>query len=216
MLISIECDNCDKIKYKRSNDESFHIYDGPFYIFKSDSIYAYALKGGKKSKIESARFLEFDNQKIISLQTPYSNQYDAGGNNALIDGLEGPNNYLTGLWQGFYGEDLKAIIDLQEIIHIKSFSIGAIQDVRSWIWLPKKVDFYISKDNIDFSLISSITHNISDSTKESTIHKFEKELNSSVKARYIKVEAQNYGPCPSWHPGKGGTSWLFFDEISID
>jgi len=216
LLINIECDNCDKIKFKRPYDEKFYTYNGPFYIFKSDSIYAYALKGGKKSKIESARFLEFDNQKLISLQTPYSNQYDAGGNNALIDGLEGPNNYLTGLWQGFYGEDFKAIIDLQETKYIKSFSIGAIQDVRSWIWLPKKVDFYISKDNIDFSLISSITHDISDNTKESTIHKFEKELSFSVKARYVKVEAQNYGPCPSWHLGKGGTSWLFFDEILID
>ena len=216
LLISIECDNCDKIKYKRSNDELFTIYNGSFYIFKSDSIYSFALKDGKKSKVESAGFLEFNNQKRISLKTSYSNQYDAGGVNALIDGLVGPNNYLTGMWQGFYGEDFEAVVDLQKIKEVKSFSIGAIQDVRSWIWLPKKVDFYISKDGTNYSLVSSISHNISDSTDESIIYKFEEELRSSVMARYVKVVAQNYGACPDWHLGDGGTSWLFFDEILID
>ena len=216
LLINIECDNCVEIKYKRSNDELFTNYNGPFYIFNSDSIFSYALKSGRKSKVESAGFLKFNNHKSISLETPYSNQYDASGDNALIDGLEGPNNYLTGLWQGFYGEDFKAVIDLQEIKDVKSFSIGAIQDVKSWIWFPKKVDFYISKDNINYRLISSITHDISDSTKVSITHKFEKELHSAVKARYVKVEAQNYGPCPDWHLGKGGASWLFFDEILIN
>ena len=36
------------------------------------------------------------------------------------------------------------------------------------------------------------------------------------KARYVKVTARNAGPCPDWHPGKGGTTWIFADEILIE
>ena len=31
----------------------------------------------------------------------------------------------------------------------------------------------------------------------------------------VKVEAVNYGPCPDWHLGKGGETWLFLDEFTV-
>ena len=36
------------------------------------------------------------------------------------------------------------------------------------------------------------------------------------KARYIKVIARYPGPCPEGHPGAGGASWIFADEILIE
>ncbi len=36
-----------------------------------------------------------------------------------------------------------------------------------------------------------------------------------LKARYIKITAKNAGPCPEWHLGAGGKSWIFLDEILI-
>ena len=35
------------------------------------------------------------------------------------------------------------------------------------------------------------------------------------KARFVKIKAQNYGVCPQWHLGAGGTTWIFTDEIII-
>jgi hypothetical protein len=29
------------------------------------------------------------------------------------------------------------------------------------------------------------------------------------------VVAKNYGPCPTWHLGAGGKSWLFLDEVDV-
>ena len=46
-------------------------------------------------------------------------------------------------------------------------------------------------------------------------HQFELKLKIPIQARYIKIKAENYGKCPDWHLGSGGTSWLFFDEITI-
>ena len=37
----------------------------------------------------------------------------------------------------------------------------------------------------------------------------------NLKARYIKLKAENYGICPEWHLGAGGKTWVFVDEITI-
>ena len=37
----------------------------------------------------------------------------------------------------------------------------------------------------------------------------------NLKARYIKIKAENYGICPDWHLGAGGKTWIFVDEITI-
>jgi alpha-L-fucosidase len=36
---------------------------------------------------------------------------------------------------------------------------------------------------------------------------------NGVKARYVKLVAENVGICPAWHKGAGGDAWLFVDEI---
>ena len=50
---------------------------------------------------------------------------------------------------------------------------------------------------------------------KSIIHQFELKLKKPINAKYVRIKAKNFGKCPSWHPGNGGTSWLFFDEITI-
>jgi len=132
-----------------------------------------------------------------------------------VDGLRGPNNYLTGRWQGFYGDDFESTIDLGSKELVNYLNIGAIQDVRSWIWLPKKVEFFASKDGKTYKSIGNLSHSISDNISESIIKQFELKLKTPIQARYIKVKAENYGKCPKWHLGSGKISWLFFDEITI-
>ena len=34
--------------------------------------------------------------------------------------------------------------------------------------------------------------------------------------RYVRVQAENVGVCPEWHPGAGGKSWVFSDEMIIE
>ena len=213
--IKIEKKNREDVFYKTSNQTNFNLYTSPFYLYKTDTIYCYSSFRNKKSKIEYACFLKFNKKRSISLETSFSNQYDAGGKDALVDGLRGPNNYLTGRWQGFYGVDFESIVDLGSKEPVTYLNIGAIQDVRSWIWLPKKVEFLASNDGKIFKSIGTLMHSVSDNSSESIIKQFELKLKTSVEARYIKVRAENYGKCPEWHLGSGGTSWLFFDEITI-
>ena len=43
-----------------------------------------------------------------------------------------------------------------------------------------------------------------------------KSESSSPNSRYLRVVAKNPGKLPQWHPGKGGDSYLFVDEIVIE
>jgi hypothetical protein len=37
-----------------------------------------------------------------------------------------------------------------------------------------------------------------------------------TKARFLYVKLTNTGPLPEWHPGAGGQTFFFLDEISIE
>ena len=77
------------------------------------------------------------------------------------------------------------------------------------------MEYEVSNNGKDFKKIGAIKHNISNKTSESIIHQFELKLKKPINAKYVRIKAKNFGKCPSWHLGSGGTSWLFFDEITI-
>ncbi len=214
LTISISCQDCDSILYF-DNDQNLR-YLKPIVINESKNIRAVAYKNGIPSKIETAAFIQHNQNYKISLKNKYSNQYAAGGDDGLIDGLKGPNNFMTGLWQGYHNVDFEAIIDLNNNTYINSISIGALQDMKSWIWLPESVQFLISRDGINFQLIDHLTHEVPLNREGSITHEFISKLRKPLKARYLKIVAQNFGKCPSWHLGSGGDTWIFLDEIKVN
>ena len=199
------------------NQEDYLPYTDPFYINKAEEISIYAKNSGKKSLIvKNAQFKKIKGGRSIDLKSNYSNQYSAGGKDGLINYLRGGNNFRTGYWQGFYDIDFSAIVSLEEEETIHKVSIGALQDIQSWIWYPQSVTFSISSDGESFQPLKTLKNDFSDQEYGSFTHEFELSLSQSVKAKYVKVEAKNYGPCPKWHLGNGNPSWLFFDEITIE
>ena len=216
LTISISCQDCDSILYCTGDLEEKVRFKSPITILKSTEIIAISYKNGVSSKSEIAHFIKHNQNFSISLKNEFSNQYTAGGKNALVDGLKGPNNFMTGLWQGYHDVNFEAIIDLKNISDINSISLGALQDMKSWIWLPKSVQFWTSNDGYNFKLVDELTHDIPLSKEESLTYEFKLEIKKSMKARYIKVLATNFGKCPPWHLGSGGDTWIFLDEISIN
>ena len=215
LIISISCQDCDSILYCIDLEKKVR-YKNPITFLKSTKIEAVAYKNGVSSKSEIANFIKHNQNFSISLKQGFSNQYTAGGNNALIDGLKGPNNFMTGLWQGYHNINFEAVIDLKNLITVNSISLGALQDMKSWIWLPQLVQFWISNDSSEFKMVDELTHDIPLSKEESLTYEFKSDFKNPLKARYIKVLATNFGKCPSWHMGSGGDTWIFLDEISVN
>src|SRR6185295_452201 len=89
-------------------------------------------------------------------------QYAASGELALIDGIRGNNNFSTGAWQGYQGQDFRAVIDLGKLQTVTSVGAGFLQDVGSWIWMPKRVEFEFSDDGKAFTSLVVIENDVSD------------------------------------------------------
>ncbi len=154
--------------------------------------------------------------KKLNLKFSYSQSYPANGDNTLVDGILGTTNFRDGNWQGFEGNDLIAIIDLGAETEFSSISTGFLQSTPSWIFFPPQLEYFISKDGIEYRSIGILTAPISPKDVEMLVKRYKIDLPTKAKTQFIKVVAKNMGVCPEWHPGAGGKTWLFTDEIIIE
>ncbi|MDF1662001.1 MAG: GH92 family glycosyl hydrolase [Planctomycetota bacterium] len=190
-------------------------YSQPLILKETTVVKALAVSSvGVESLVVEGEFYKVRGDRSIVLHAEYANQYAAGGKGALIDSLRGGANFRTGRWQGYRG-DFGATVDLGEAQTIKEISMGFLQDIQSWIWLPKSVELFVSEDGRSFKRVATLSSEIPDNRYGAVRWDVSAALNN-VKARYIKVKAKNFGRCPDWHLGAGGRAWLFIDEIEID
>ncbi len=192
------------------------VYQRPFVLRKSATLRAFAAgKEFEKSLPIEAKFIKIPKNRKIKLNTSYAGQYSAGGDLALIDFLRGGENFRTGVWQGYEGVDLEAIVDLGMIQPIRKLSIGCFQDQGTWIFMPVEVTWWISDDGTTFRMVSTIPNEV-DEHYSGPVSKEYSAILKNTKARYVKVTAKNRGVCPAWHLGAGGKAWVFADEISVE
>jgi hypothetical protein len=193
------------------------IYAGPFMIKKSANVKAMVINDkGDQSTITKGTFNKLPHPKWkINILSKYNPQYTAGGDLGLIDGVYGDLDWRKGEWQGYQAQDFEAIIDLGSKLKISSISANFLQDTRSWILMPTKVEYYISDNNVDFNLVATITNEIKESDLDNKIHDFSHSFASKTATRYVKIRGYNYGKLPSWHQGAGGDAFIFVDEINI-
>ncbi len=148
----------------------------------------------------------------------YNPQYNAGGDEGLIDGIRGLLNFRLGGWQGYQDTDFTAIVDLGSPTEINSIGAGFLQDAKSWIWMPKYAEFSISADGVNFDTLGIVYNGIEENDLTLRIMDlvFTPDSKKGKKvARYIKVFAKNIGTIPKWHDGAGGEGFIFIDEIFV-
>jgi len=197
-------------------DSGSAVYLDPITIDFSASLNAYAaLDSNIPSKITRASFYQIHHSWTISIKNPYNNQYTGGGDMALVDGQHGGPNFRTGSWQGYHGVDFEALIDIGKVANVTKIAATFLQDQRSWIFMPEKVEFSVSRTLYDFKTVAIIENNLADNIPEAVIKEFKKDgLNEGV--RYIRVHATNKETCPDWHVGAGEKTWIFIDEITVE
>lgn len=193
-------------------------YTKPFTIYGNTKLFTYAhsVSENKYSYFTESEYYRIPNDVKVELQSQPNLQYTAGGPEALIDGIRGKTNWRLGRWQGYQGQDFSAVINFSKEKEIRKISAGFLQDARSWIWMPKYIEIYVSDDNINFNKIGQVNNIISDTDLEVTINELSLILEKPVYAKYIKVIAYNYGKIPEWHPGAGGDAFIFIDEIKAE
>jgi hypothetical protein len=160
-------------------------------------------------------FFKKPNNWSVDIRSKYNPQYTAGGAEGVIDGLHGTENWRKGEWQGYQSDNFIAIVDLKKETSISSVSSTYLQDTRSWIIFPAWVKYSFSKDGVIFTEPVEIKSSVDPQGYAVQIMDYIKTLDKKVNARYVKVEAGNYGVLPSWHQGAGGDAFIFIDEINV-
>ena len=198
------------------NDEDFKLYETAFSLTKDTKVKLYSEKGSLKSPELTTPFYKIDPNLSISLESEFANQYSAGGNDALIDGIRSTKNYRTGSWQGYHNTDLVATVDLGRQKAINTISVNFLQDQGAWIFYPTEVECYVSKDGKNYKALPFQKINTSERNNDIEIKTVEFKI-PTTEYKYVKIIAKKLGKLPEWHLGYplDGRSWIFADEISI-
>ena len=185
-----------------------------FYINKSATVNA--VIENKPYTSVAAIFVKKPNSWSATLKSQPNKQYTAGGSEGIIDGIHGDENWRKGGWQGYQSTNFEAIIDLKKVQSVHKLNSSYLQDSRSWILLPKEVQYYVSQDGVSYTLVGSQTHTISALTDSIFRQQMPLQLTQAVTARYVKVVAVNYGKLPAGHQGFGDDAFIFVDEVEIE
>nr|MCR5014151.1 glycoside hydrolase family 92 protein [Bacteroidales bacterium] len=189
-------------------------YESPLVLKESASLRAIALQEGRWSRVIDANFHCINAKVAVTVEHPYSNQYEAGGLKALIDHQRGGDNFRTGTWQGYQGVDLIATVDLGEKQWISRLAGSFLQEEGSWIFMPKEVEFFVSDDGKKFRSVGKEVNRIPADEGGSMTQ--ELGVRPRCEARYVRMAAKSLGQCPEWHVGAGQPAWIFCDEFIID
>jgi predicted alpha-1,2-mannosidase len=188
-------------------------YTEPVLITDNTTVKAIAVRNGIPSAVTEASFIRSRSVGTITLGTTFSEQYTAGGSDALIDGIYGVEDFRVGHWQGYYGNDLVATIDLGSVRPVKHITARFLQNNNAWIFFPTSVQIDVSENGNTYRNVFDGNTGIAPQQEGAIIKAIGQELYGYY--RYVRVRAKNIGLCPPWHKGGGNKAWLFADEIEI-
>ena len=194
--------------------ENGMLYDQPLCLKENTTVRAAAKQGDYWSCVIDAEYYLIDANRSVKLQNMYNEQYEAGGVKALIDHLRGGENFRTGAWQGYYGVDLIATVDLGQSKKINRLAGSFLQEVYSWIWMPTEVEYFVSDDGKNFRSVGKVKNEVPIDADGAFIQ--EMEVRPRTNARYVKMMAKTIGTCPEGHVGAGQKAWIFCDEFVIE
>jgi hypothetical protein len=219
-IVELACVDPDtKIRYRMASTNrnvKYYYYDGPLPISETTKLHAAATKDGQEDSFEiSPKFLKIPKGRKITIKNAYANQYNAGGDVALIDYQRGGNNFRTGAWQGFEGVDLEAVVELEKNTVISKLTTGFLQDINAWIFMPEWVEYAVSVDGKNYTKLGKVENAIADDDWDVKTEDFMLKFKPQP-VRFIKVIAKNRGLCPEGHKGAGNAAWIFADEVVID
>ena len=204
----------------RKPSKGANLYKRPFTIGRSFTVRAVSYNKWD-DPVYSEQYLLFHKGigNLKSLNTPYStyrNVYSGGGDKALADGILGSDEaYDDGHWQGYWGKDIDAVFDFGKATQVSSVTMRFLQNTNAWILAPETIEVYTSQDGKEWQQAATEHFNPDFHQYGAVLHTHAVR-NIKAKSRYLRVVVRNPGKLPYWHPGKGGDSYLFCDEIVVE
>ena len=190
-------------------------YSTPLKINRNCHLECYVLyPEGTKGHVYKTDFnFSKSSMKPIKLKTEPNRQYAYDGAQMLIDGLHGSNNYRSGRWLGWFGKNLDATIDLQEVTEISKVKLNLNVNMKDWIFNAKSVIVLVSDDGDDFKEVAHQEFDLLAPDYCESIYPIEIAF-KPAKTHYVEIIVEPFD-CPEGHSGYGYPAWIFVDEIEV-
>ncbi len=195
--------------------KDLQVYTGPVRIFSNTTVKTQVISNTDKSPLIQAHFFKLKRNAEIQIYPQPNSQYQADGSQSLMDGITGSTDWRKGYWLGFQGKDVTFNIDLKKPYPLTEMLFGFLQDTRSWIVFPKEIEVLASSDGKQFIRIGRLQTKTSIDRLDPLRETWKLSLTQKTPYRFVKIIAKQYGLLPKWHPGAGGESFIFIDEIEI-
>ena len=207
-----------EIRYTLDGSEpgrSSTLFKGNFSIQKSANVRAAAFLGDRQvGSLNRYMVVDLATGRYVEYRHKYSPKYNAGYDDGLVDGILAGDDFKDGKWQGFEGDDLDITLHLSDVLPVSRLTLRFLVDQASWIFMPEFVKVSWSANGVDYSPLEELSFAI-DENIEPGIRELVLDA-GGIKAKYFRITAKNIGVCPEGHPGAGGKTWLFTDEIIIE
>ena len=155
--------------------------------------------------------------KILIDKKPHPT-YNAGGKNALINGISGNNKrYGDKEWLGFSGEDIEITIEFENPTNINTIATRFFNANGQWIYAPKEINLQLKLEDGRAILTRKKIENTKSLLVDFNLNisQFYPE-DKNLKATELKIIIPSYGIIPEGKQGAGHKPWTFIDEIIIE
>jgi len=185
---------------------------------EADVTFAAQVEGMLMSQPVTQHLVRTSTDKHVAYLTQPAPQYTENGPEGMVDNIFGTTNYRIGGWQGWQ-QDMVAVVELDKEQKITMVGLNCLENMRSWIFFPKKVKVEYSLDGEKWHSYGEVKNTtfepVHSRQEESVTHFFGVVKISPARAKYFRITAENFGPLPDWHISAGQQAWVFVDEIVI-
>lgn len=155
-----------------------------------------------------SRILEMNLHKALGAKIEFITQphpkYSNNGSLNLVDGVKGRRPWIGNEWLGFDEKEVEFYFDFEEKRIVDTIRIGYMKEEGQWIYLPKELVLYTSKNGKKWKKVANYSH-----LEENQI------LTLGIKTKYLKFKSVSIGEIPDGKQGAGNTPWTFIDEIEM-
>lgn len=186
-------------------------YSSPVTINKTTTVKAQVLKEGEPIGALFEKTITFHKAagKPVTYINRYHDSYQGAKELGMVNVMRGSKNFHDGQWQGWLGDDMELVIDLENPTDIKKVTIGSLENQGSGIYFPVGVEVLLSDDGKTYKSVGAINRPYAVNSG-SELKDFVLEIGQQT-ARYVKVIARSLGTPPT-----GGGSWMFVDEVIVE
>lgn len=128
-------------------------------------------------------------------------------------------------WVAYRGKHMDFVLDLGEVMHVRTIGMDFLNAQAQPDWnlmvLPSYVSYATSVDGTTFSNELKASNPNNPNPKENPeitkvpVQSFRADLETPVKARYIKVHGESILRMPSWHIRAGHPAEIYTDQIMV-